>query len=244
MLLSLLLAASPPVPGLVLTRRQAAALSLAELENLLLVDFPHEPIRSAVISSSADALSAPQPLSHVILQEVGRPAGHRFCASRRIVVVFDGLSSTDAASHPIAEDEPRRLFTVAAYPMIAVVPGGVPADCASISKFAQLPARAPDGGRRVVADVLELADRARSDQPVGVPLECTDETHIPEKPCDAVASLAGLDWASLLSVEAPSASTGPTTKLNFSGRGTWQLDVKGINRVERIGIRKMYPPPF
>ena len=158
--------------------------------------------------------------------------------------MFDRLSTTSTDPSPTADDEPRRLFTVAAYPMLAVVPAGVPAGCAAISKFAQLPARAPDGGRRVVADVLEIADRARSNQLVGVPLECTDETHTPAKPCDAVASLAGLDWASLSGVQAPSPSTGPATQLTLSGHGTWQLDVTGINRVEKIALRKMVPTRF
>jgi hypothetical protein len=224
-----------------MTRAEAVGLRPAELAERLLRRFPHDRIARVEIAPAGEARA---PLSYVHLYEQARPFGGRFCTARRIAAVF----SSESALPPLRtdpDDVPRRLFTISAQPLLAVLPVAATTErCAAVTRFAQLPPNAPDGGRRVVADTLRIVEQTGRTGRAPIPVTCVDERGEPHSPCDGAAALISLDWATLGNVEAPSSIRGPTTQMWFGGRDHWVLDVTGANQVEHIALRRRYPPPF
>ena len=243
MIVALLLAALQSQAPVIMTRDEATEASRVELERRLLADFPHRRILRVDIGEPE------RPLSYVVFHEEAQPAGGRFCTARRIVVTFDTLDGKRPQPTTEAPGRiPRKLFNVAAYPLLAVLDEpATEARCAKTSQRAQLPLRSAEPGRRMVEAVAAIAARLRRGREVSVRLTCVDETRSPPSPCDAAETLAALDWKTLSDVDAPSSARGPTTQLRLftPPNIVISLDVSGTpDRIETIAVRKGYPPPF
>ena len=240
MLTALLLFAAQTVPQVVMTRNEATSLSASQLEERLLAGRTHGKIARVEISEDVAGLPA-RPLSYVIFHEEGRPGGGRFCSARRFVASFSTLDGKlPRTIEPNAHALQRRLLNITEYPLVAIVDGEANAQaCASATKFAQLPPLAPDGGRRIVADVLKVAEQARRTGKASVPVTCTD-VRAPTSACDGHRVLAALDWKTLGFVEAPNRGQGATTRITFDAPDFWAVEVTGSGGVEKIALTRTY----
>ena len=229
----------------VLTRDQAEKMTVKELVQKVLSEFPHRHLYSAAVDKSMDGFPE-RPLSYISFEETGRAGGGRYCEARRLVAVFDTLHGKMPRDvEDKAVNAPRRLFTIGVTPLIAVRDHtATEAECAALRRYAQLPQRDPAAGRRAIEIVVDLSAQVARTGRSPVPVTCKDETAPGNGECDGNQALAMIDWMDLANVEQNRFDGSRQITLSFWGATNWHVELEGTDPVRALRLRRSYPAPF